>query len=184
MAKKPVAGTADDPVRVAVVPAPAPDGGFVAGEALTPGQRAGLDPIDPELDAEQAQDREHRTNMQTDHELENALDPVSGGPSPAVTADAPLTARQVGAPVSDMNGRPALTDSDERLIPQIRDKLRQAKKDDSDKDDNMRGWRTPQELGIPGAVMKRISESGAPLESQTVPNGHFFPESGTRYRLK
>lgn len=175
-----------EPLRVAIVP-PSPDeGAFVAGDALTPGQKAGLDPIDPELDAEQAKDRAHRTNMQTDHEMENGLDPVSGGPSPAIMADTPLTARAVGAPPSDANGRPALSQSDQDIAPRLRDALRDARTDDKrdGKEKARQGWRTPQEMGIPGAVVKRIMEAGAPLESETVPNGAHFPETGTRYRLK
>lgn len=193
MAKEPKQkgqGTADDPVRVAVVPPPA-DEGFNAAEALTPGQRAGLDPLDPQWDAEQAQDREHLTNLQTDHEADNALDAVSGGPSPGITEQTPLTAKQQGAPASDMSGRPAvpaqaagLTEDDQKFVSVVRDKLRQAKSDDKDQEADRRGWRTPSELGIPGGVMRRLVEAGAPLETETVPNGHFFPETGTRYRLK
>jgi len=184
------AGTAEDPVRVAVVPAPADENGFVAGEALTPGQRAGLEPLDPEKDLEQAQDREHLTNLQTDFEAAEGLDAVSGGPSPGVTEQTPLTAKQQGAPASDMSGRPAvpggvnLTDQEKALVPTLQRKLKDAKAEDKDKDAAKRGWRTPQELGIPGGVMRKFVEAGAPLETETVPNGHFFPETGTRYRLK
>lgn len=181
-------GTAANPVRVAIAPAPAPDGGFVAGEALTPGQRAGLDPLDPALDAEQAKHREHRTNMQTDHEAENALDPLSGGPSPAVTANAPLTAVALGAPVTDMSGRPPLSANEAGYATQMKDKLtakrRADRADKSIRDERLHGWMTPFDMGIPGAIVKRIVEAGAPVESEMVPNGHFFPETGTRYRLK
>ena len=177
----------DDVQKVAIVPNPDAAEAGPVGPVLTRGQAAGLDPLDPARDAEQAQHRNDLINRQTDHERENSLDPTSGGPSPGVTDNTPLTAKQQGSPVTDMSGRPPLTDDDKALMPKVRDGLRKARDDDKDNDqvpDNMKGWRTPAELGIPGASMKRMAENGAPLETMTVPNGHFFPESGTRYRLK
>lgn len=179
----------DDIQRVAVVRDPSPTAGIVgATSALSPGQLAGLDPIDPELDAEQAEDRENRTNRQTDHEAENALDPVSGGPSPGVTSQAPLTAKAAGSPVTDMSGRPALDVSDKEALP----RMQQALKDGRAKDKENRrlkpervGWRTPADMGIPGAVVRRIFDAYPDkMEVEEVPNGHHFPETGRRYRLK
>jgi hypothetical protein len=176
--------------RVAVVPPPpgaAGPGITTMGPALTPGQQAGLDPIDPERNAEQAADRSQLTNMQTDHEAENALDPVSGGPTPGVVDTAPLTAKATGAPVTDESGRPALSSDDKETVKVLRQRLTDAKSEDGKNDKlkpDRRGWRTPAQMGIPGAVVKRIAAAyPEKMQTETVPNGHFFPETGTRYRL-
>ncbi len=179
-------GSPDNPLRVATVPPPADGQVTTATPALTPAQQVGLDPVDPQENIEQTKDRDERSNRQTDHELAGALDPVSGGPTPGITQGTPLTGVQTGQHPTDESGRPPLSASDEQLVPQVRDKLRQAMRED--KKNNVKpeeqGFRSPQDLGVPGAVMKRILESGAPLETATMPNGHFFPETGTRYRLK
>lgn len=179
----------DDIQRVAVVPDPTPMPGIAgATPALTPGQLAGLDPIDPELDAEQAADREGRTNRQTDHEAENALDPVSGGPSPGVTSQAPLTAKAAGSPVTDMSGRPALDMTEKESLPRMQQALKDARAKDRENKrirPERQGFRTPAEMGIPGAVVRRIFDAYPDkMEVEEVPNGHHFPETGRRYRLK
>lgn len=176
----------DDVQKVAIVQAPQDATVTTAGPALTPGQAAGLEPLDPEHNAEQAAHREHLTNMQTDHEAENALDPTSEGPTPGVTPNVAYTAAATGAPPSDMSGRPPLSESDKEMSRRLRDGLTSAKREDSEAgvEDKRQGWRTPQQLGIPGAVIERIKASGAPIDSETVPSGHHFPETGTRYRVR
>lgn len=190
--KTPAPGTDPaNPITVAVVPAPAPTDGFSAGDALTPGQKAGLDPLDEQWDDEQSKDRANLTNMQTDHEMANGLDSVSRGPSPGISVDTPLTAKQIGAPPTDMSGRPALTLADEEVFGKLRQKLTESKRDDKAKGgirEDQIGWRTPFEMGIPGGVVARIvgatDPDGEKVEKAVVPNGQFFPETGTRYRLK
>jgi hypothetical protein len=159
-----------------------------ASPALSPAQAAGLDPVDPERNEEEAETRFERPNLQTTHEAENALDAVSSGPSPGVSRDTPLTGRQQGQAVTDMSGRPAMEAGDEEILPQIRDKLKQAKADDKKANrlpPEQQGFRTPFEMGIPGKVVDRIIQATeAPVEVVEVPGGHFFPETGRRYRLK
>lgn len=174
--------------RVQIVEGPAETGGFVAGEALTPGQRAGLEPLDRVKDNEQAADRVHRTNMQTDHEADNGLDPTSSGPSPGITANASYTAAATGAPPSDMSGRPPLAENDRKALDVMRSALNGAKDKDAAEGivkEERQGWRTPQEIGVAGGVMSRL-QSIYPerIEFEEVPNGHHFPETGRRYRLK
>lgn len=159
----------------------APEPTVAAGAALTPGQAAGLDPIDPAKNAEEAANRAKMPNMQTTHELDNGLDPLSQSPNPGVAPNAALTAVTAGRPVSDMSGRPPI---DPAAMERVRDGLRAAKSDDKDSGDARRGARTPQELGVPRAQLEAMIADGAPLESEDVPAGHFFPETGRRFRLK
>lgn len=184
--KKGPVGSADNPVYTA--PAPAPDLGVtLGGPAMNPKQAAGLEPVNPEFDAEQAEQRQDLPNLQTDHERENTLDPVSGGPSPGITEDTPLTGVQQGQQPTDMSGRPPMQAGDEEILPKIRDALKRANADDRKAGKNQQdtGWRTPADMGIPGGVVARIvAASGAPVETAEMPNGRFFPETGTRYRLK
>lgn len=212
-------GSAENPMHM--VEAAAPAGAVGAfGQALTPEQLAGLEPIDRAKDNEEAAHRDEMPNRQTTHELDAGLDPISGGPTPGVTTAAPLTAVGAGAPPSDMSGRPAvdanvtdadrkaaageqakaaenrkagtgkkviLTEKDRAQIRMVRDGLTKAKQDDMDKgkDENRIGWRTPADLGVSGATMAKLYDSGDyPLEMETMPNGHFFPETGRRYRVR
>lgn len=160
---------------------------FSAGAALTDRQRAGLDAIDPEHDDEQAEHKAEMPNMQTDHEAENTLDPVSSAPEVAISPDTPLTGLQTGQKPTDMTGRPPmLSGSDEELVPAIRKALTKAHADDTKNGtaSDRIGWRTPQDIGISGAVLERVMRSGAPIEMEEVPGGAFFPETGRRYRFK
>lgn len=189
MAKDPKKDDRKDVQRVEIVP-PAPDGQAVgATAALTPGQAAGLDPIDPQRDEEEQGHKEEMTNLQTTHEAENVLDGVSGTPTPGITAATPLTGLQQGQHPSDMSGRPPmeLGGDLQGLLPKVRDGLRKAKSDDKNKNlrDEERGYRNALELGLSGADMRRIAEAYPErFETVTLPNGHFFPDTGTRYRLK
>jgi hypothetical protein len=135
-----------------------------------------------------ARPREGRTNRQTDHEAENALDPVSGGPSPGVTSQAPLTAKAAGSPVTDMSGRPALDMTEKESLPRMQQALKDARAKDRENKrirPERQGFRTPAEMGIPGAVVRRIFDAYPDkMEVEEVPNGHHFPETGRRYRLK
>lgn len=200
-------GSAENPVRVATVAPPAPEGGFVAGEALTPEQRAGLEPLDRERDNEEAADRDNRPNRQTEHELMAGLDPVSGSPTPGVTENVSYSGAATGAPPSDMSGRPpqphpepgtarapaddkknAVTNADKEHITTVRERLSMAQREDAKNDrvpDDRKGWRTPADIGVSGAILARLHDSGNyPLEMEAVPGGHFFPETGKRYRIK
>ena len=183
-------GTDENPLRVATVPPPPNDGDVDGPTPQQLKQRDGLAPLDAQRNQEQADKRHEMTNMQTDFEMANAHDPISGTPTPGVTENTPLTARQMGAPATDESGRPALTAPDKELVPQLRQKLQDAQKEDADDDSvprDQKGFRTPEQLGIPGGVVQRIFSSlgeDGPLEAQVVPNGHFFPETGTRYRVK
>jgi hypothetical protein len=171
-----------DVTRVAVVPDPAPLPVATAGPALTPEQTAGFEPVDTLFNESEAEHRQDLPNMQTTHERENGLDPVSRSPNVGVTANAPLTAVAAGAPVTDMSGRGPMPSYQDAIGP-VRDALRKAMSDDKDLDDNQRGWRTPQDLGVPRTTIEAMIADGAPIESANVPNGHFFPETGTKYRI-
>lgn len=189
MAKDPKRDDRKDVQRVEIVPPASQGTATTAAPALTPGQRAGLEPIDPQRDAEQAADREHLTNLQTDHEAENVLDPVSGTPTPGIVTGTPLTGVAQGQLPSDESGRPpmALNDDLKALLPQVRERLTAAKKDDKNRgrNDKEQGYRNALELGLSGAQMRKIAEAYPErFESVTIPQGHFFPDTGTRYRLK
>jgi hypothetical protein len=75
---------------------------------------------------------------------------------------------------------------DEDFLPKIREALTKAQQDDKDVPDRDKGWRSPFQMGIPGGVVRRVlaAVKNAPVESRTVPNGDFFPETGTLYRLR
>lgn len=183
-------GSAENPMRMTTV-APPPTGQVIAaGAALTPGQVVGIDPIDPKRNAEEAKDRANLPNQQTTHEAERGLDAISGTPSPGITAETPLTGRQQGQTATDMSGRPpiSLAQGDEGLLPLLKEKLTKARdkdRDDPNVSDDMKGFRSPADLGLSGGVVSRIvAATNAPVEVQEVPNGHAFPDSGRRYRLK
>lgn len=154
---------------------------------LAPGQLAGVDPVDPQRDLRQSKNRENRVNRQTDHEAEHALDPLSGTPEPGVAPNAALTAVTAGSPVTDSIGRgpiPSdLRDAFKRASAGLRDASDMDAKNEAEEEHA--GWRTPLQLGIPGAIMKRLVEAGAPLEERPAQApAHFFPETGFAYRLK
>lgn len=173
----------DDVQKVALVPAPVDDAGIAVGAALTPEQQAGIEPLDPVENEKQAAIRDELPNRQTDHERENALDPVSRSPNTGITADAPLTAIAAGSPPTDMSGRPPYGPDD---VERVRDSLRKAKTKDRDSgvdDESRQGYRTANELGVSRAVLDAMVADGAPLEAETAPGGQFFPDTGKRYRI-
>jgi hypothetical protein len=159
------------------------------GAALTPAQVVGIDPVDVKMDVEESERREELPNRQTTNEALKSLDPVSGTPSPGITIQdgVGLTGVTQGQRPTDMSGRPAISREDREVFNQIREALTRAKSDDEGDDSKpkeLKGKRTPLELGIPGGVVRRLMDAGAPLQFEEVPNGHVFPETGRRYFLK
>lgn len=157
-----------------------------ATPALTEAQLAGIDPVDPERDEEQAEERDELANQQTDHEAENALDPVSRAPTPALAAEAFVEGERLedGQIPTDMSGRaPVPMDKGEEAFDismrEAMKALRKAKKEDAP---NLDGWRNAQELQVSRRALDELVEEGK-LETEYAVGGQFFPETGKRYRI-
>lgn len=106
------------------------------------------------------------------------ITPTKPKPKPEASTPAPTSA----APPA--GSRTPNTDNDKSYAIQMREALKAAKEKDKNKPADKRGWRTPFDMKIPGAAAKRIADSGAPVETMTMPNAQHFPETGVRYRLK
>lgn len=165
------------------------------GTALTEGQLAGLDPIDVEKHLDQAAHRADLTNMQTDHEAENALDAVSGTPNPGVTEEQSNAHTQPGARGSDMAGNPPkpnpLESVSREAVNAARSALEHAERQDiaNGKRGNeaatrrSAGWRTARDLGVHKATLDALVEAGR-VEVETAPGMAHMPETGRLYRIK
>jgi hypothetical protein len=159
--------------------------GLAQPGALSDRQRVGLDPVDQEQHAREADDRSGLTNMQTAHEAAGALDPWSGTPNPGVTETVRHSAPgKAGA--SDMSGRKPLPDPLAGLAPQQREamgKLGEASKAAHDRGRPQgQGWLSLQQLGVHKSVMDALVLSKA-VDQDVRPGGQFSPETGTVYRI-
>lgn len=160
-----------------------------AAQSLTAGQLDGLDPIDEELHLDEASRRAELTNMQTTHETENGLDPISGTPNPGVTLAQAAAHTQPGDEGSDMSGRKPMADP---LAAVGKDALESARKalsqavaqDKASKDGHLSpGWRNAQQLKVPKATLDALVAAGK-IEKGTAPGMAHMPDTGTIYRLK
>lgn len=140
-----------------------------AGPALTEAQLDGLDPIDAEEHLDQAARRSEMTNMQTDHELQNGLDPVSGrAPMPN-----PLNA------VS----RETLNEARSAFERAERQDIANGKKGNEASTYNSAGWRSLRDLGIAKATADALVAYGR-VEVGSAPGMSHMPETGRLYRIK
>lgn len=157
-----------------------------ATPALTEAQLAGIDPVDPERDDEQAKERDELANQQTDHEAENSLDPVSRAPTPALAAEAFDEDERLpdGQRPTDESGRAPVPmdkggEAFDISVREAMKALHKAKKEDAP---NLDGWRNAQELQVSRRALDELVDEGK-LEREYAVGGQFFPETGTRYRI-
>lgn len=164
-----------------------------------------LDPIDAELQAEEAARRAELPNMQTTHERFNALDAVSGTPNPGVTEQQSAAHTQPGREGSDMAGNRPKPDPfaalDRKHVEEVRKALTQADKQDmaafkdpKDATDEVReqrriahersaGWRSLSQLGVHKATLDALVQSGH-VESGSAPGMSHHADTGRLYRIK
>lgn len=164
-----------------------------------------LDPIDAELQADEAARRAELPNMQTTHERFNALDAVSGTPNPGVTEQQSAAHTQPGARGSDMAGNAPKPDPFKALDPEhvrsIREALMQADKEDmaafkKPKDvtaevaeqrrvahERSAGWRSLAKLRVHKATLDALVESGH-VEAGSAPGQSYHADTGRLYRIK
>lgn len=160
--------------------------GVALAPALTDRQQVGLDPVDPAKHQEQAGDRQELTNSQTDHERENALDPVSGTPNPGVVEPVPHSAPGA-AGASDMSGNAPMPDPIGGLAGAAKDAMTKLQKSSKEAHGSGKpkghGWLSLKEIGVSKAVMDSLVKDGK-VDQETRPGGRFSPETGTVYRIK
>jgi hypothetical protein len=181
------------------------DGGSQEARELAQASNTALDPIDAELQADEAARRAELPNTQTTHELFNGLDPVSGTPNPGVTEQQSGAHTQPGRRGSDMAGNAPKPDPfaalDPKHVSEIRTVLQQADRQDvasfkANKGDTKEateqrrtahersaGWRSLADLGVHKATLDALVQSGH-VETGSAPGMSYHGDTGRMYRIK